>query len=216
MSLLNGLRLYWPLEDSGKDVSGNGQDATTTTNVSFINAKVRNGASFSNGRLSRLTNIGTGVFPLSMCAWAKYNIPVVGDPVICAYTDGCAGTNRGFAFFINNTTLCYHLGFCGNQITSPVLANDNTFHFLVVSYDGTTARFYVDNILRGTFNLSINFANATFVVGSFAGLQFFNGVVDEVGLWRRALSVEEISLLWNNGLGNTYPFSNATFLLQMI
>ncbi len=37
--------------------------------------------------------------------------------------------------------------------------------------------------------------------------RFFNGIIDEVGIWRRALSSEEILLLYNNGNGIQYPFS---------
>jgi len=31
--------------------------------------------------------------------------------------------------------------------------------------------------------------------------------VDEMGLWRRALSVEDRTFLWNSGAGRTYPFT---------
>lgn len=46
---------------------------------------------------------------------------------------------------------------------------------------------------------------ATFGGGGGIGYHL-NGYLDEVGIWNRALSPEEVSTLYNNGNGLTYPF----------
>jgi hypothetical protein len=36
--------------------------------------------------------------------------------------------------------------------------------------------------------------------------QFQDGMIDEVGVWNRALNANEIGLLYSGGTGTTYPF----------
>jgi hypothetical protein len=36
----------------------------------------------------------------------------------------------------------------------------------------------------------------------------FHGKLDEIGIWTRVLNDNEVSSLYNNGLGNQYPFEN--------
>jgi hypothetical protein len=43
---------------------------------------------------------------------------------------------------------------------------------------------------------------------SYGPLCDFNGQIDEVGIWTRALSAQEVSDIYNNGSGITYPFIN--------
>jgi len=72
--------------------------------------------------------------------------------------------------------------------------------------------------------VSINGATATTASGTFTnsggdfsigfdtsgGLAKYNGVIDEVGFWTRALSQPEIQSLYNSGAGITYPFNIAS------
>jgi hypothetical protein len=57
---------------------------------------------------------------------------------------------------------------------------------------------------------SIKDANANFHIGCdhFGGsyASFFDGMIDEVGIWARALSDSEVSELYNSGAGLQYPF----------
>ena len=43
-----------------------------------------------------------------------------------------------------------------------------------------------------------------FIIGSNGGDDFVQGMMDEVGVWNRALSPEEIALLYNSGSGLAY------------
>jgi hypothetical protein len=35
---------------------------------------------------------------------------------------------------------------------------------------------------------------------------FWDGYIDEVGIWNKTLSPNEVTLLYNNNIGLTYPF----------
>lgn len=50
---------------------------------------------------------------------------------------------------------------------------------------------------------------APFAIGrdEFNDARFFDGRIDEVGLWSRVLTTDEIAELYNSGAGVTYPFS---------
>jgi len=56
----------------------------------------------------------------------------------------------------------------------------------------------------------INNGNAPFAIGAAYGtaaLRYFDGLIDEVGVWDRALSQTEVETLYNDGDGCVYPFS---------
>lgn len=39
-----------------------------------------------------------------------------------------------------------------------------------------------------------------------ASSQYFDGRIDEVGVWKRLLTSTERAQLWNSSVGRTYPF----------
>jgi len=39
---------------------------------------------------------------------------------------------------------------------------------------------------------------------------FFDGMIDEVGVWSRLLTSDEVTTLYNAGAGLSYPFSSGT------
>lgn len=45
--------------------------------------------------------------------------------------------------------------------------------------------------------------NATFTIGSMSGV-YSTGLIDEVAVWDRALTQDEIDWLYNSGSGRTY------------
>jgi hypothetical protein len=44
-------------------------------------------------------------------------------------------------------------------------------------------------------------------MGEGIATQLFKGKIDELGLWDRLLTSNEISTIYNNGNGLSYPFS---------
>jgi hypothetical protein len=50
------------------------------------------------------------------------------------------------------------------------------------------------------------------VVNDFTNALFFDGTIDEVGIWNRSLSSSEVSELYNGGSGASYPFPDVLTL----
>lgn len=55
-------------------------------------------------------------------------------------------------------------------------------------------------------NGRVTIGNARLYNGSYIANRWFRGKIDEVAIWSRALSLSEISALYNNGSGLQYPF----------
>jgi hypothetical protein len=119
------------------------------------------------------------------------------------------------------------LNFWGGAInglgTKPFKSNinvaDYNWHNVVLTYDGQTIKWYIDGIFQnstqgfgeiaprlvfGSFNTNM------LIRGEDDNLFGASGYLDEVGLWRRALSYSEIKRLHNSGGTKLiYPFNDA-------
>jgi len=123
----------------------------------------------------------------------------------------------------NNDRICCRTGFDGNNIdvlSNDVIATNNWYHIVVTWDRDTSVMMYVNGILQ-TDMKSISAWSTTSVggdathpfhigqignPGSYSGF-YFDGRIDEVALWNRLLTQEDVTALYNNGEGLTYPFT---------
>jgi len=138
---------------------------------------------------------------------------------------------------ISNGKLTF--GVCNDEADcSPSVEFDyttyyNSWHHIVGTYDGASAKLYVDGLLvsSGNYDKNIGYSNAPVHIGI---IRFppdnpngiwgpFNGIIDEVAIYNRALSEKEIQQYYSNGLNgfgylsdgtgdacDACPFENAT------
>jgi len=80
--------------------------------------------------------------------------------------------------------------------------NDDEWHYIVSTYDGRYFRTYIDGELKREFEwgeIDITENSNPVGIGESPGWnRWFNGLIDEVCIYNRALSAEEISDLYNN------------------
>ncbi|MHC4594160.1 MAG: LamG-like jellyroll fold domain-containing protein, partial [Planctomycetota bacterium] len=103
-------------------------------------------------------------------------------------------------------------------------------HIVMMRRDGTQFRVYVDGIedvgvtnhgestipanydISGTSKFNAYIGAITHAGNSTPSTvvleKLFPGLIDDVAVWNRALTLEEISYLWNNGVGNPVDVSN--------
>lgn len=105
-------------------------------------------------------------------------------------------------------------GYCETQIQSGTLSKDTWYHIVCIANGiGARANIYcnttkhtsytdqLDNILRPPADaLYIGYWNTVVEVVE------ANAIIDDVGIWHRALTEPEVISLYNNGDGLTYPF----------
>jgi len=82
------------------------------------------------------------------------------------------------------------------------VANDQQWHHLAASYDGTTVRWYADGALLGSVDIALNTHNNVHIGKRADNDNFFTGLIDEVKIYDYALSDPEIAHLV--GLGPVY------------
>ncbi len=107
---------------------------------------------------------------------------------------------------------------------SDTAIDNETYSNVAGTYDGATAKIYIAGVLRGNASGSITIDNETYqlLIGASAGSSkggssssgedYFNGRIDEVAIFNRALNSIEISDLYDLGVaGNGYCAGAATY-----
>lgn len=203
MALKDNVTNYWKLDGNSNDSVGglNGTD----TSISYVTGKINQGAGFDSGTdkisFSSTTLIsGTSDFTLSL--WIKYTSGVF----IISRRDASVFNwqlvyNAGKLYFtIGATNL-----FDGSNITL-----DSNWHHIVITRASTTNWvLYKDGSSVSTSNVNNSIATGktlTFGDDSASENSSMIGTLDEVGVWSRAISADEVTQLYNSGNGSQYPF----------
>jgi len=95
--------------------------------------------------------------------------------------------------------------------------NDNNWHMATVTFNGTNLSLYKDGVLENSKVVpltSINWSNQDLSIGRLVGQAekyYFNGTMDEISIWNRSLSADEIGAIYDNKIGymeNIINYSN--------
>lgn len=110
--------------------------------------------------------------------------------------------------------------------TEDSMVELDKFHFVAVTYDGSTLTFYQDGVQVGQTNPSllgsppdVSGLTHNFYLGLdlFGSHNYFEGVMDEITLWSTALSADEIYTLYSQGgspISTPVPLPGAFWLLS--
>src|SRR3989344_1481591 len=211
----SGLIGYWPLDEGSgtttADVSGYGNSGTLTGGPTWNSlGKVNNAVSFdgANDYVGVSFTHGT---PFSYSAWI-YSSSTSGNIVEERIDSG------DIAFYIESSQLRF--GWWRNPETelSGGSINQNTWTYVAGTWDGTTRTIYVNGTLVGqdtplgpVTGGALNWkaiGRADTGGGWSGGLDStFNGTIDDVRIYNRALSSSEVSALYVG----TFPYLNSKF-----
>lgn len=209
--LQKGLMGWWKFDGNAKDFSPYGSIGTITGATLDTDRKGQVNRSYSfNGSsdfISETDNdsleFGTGNFTISL--WAKFNaLPANGthSPFASRYVDG----NNNWSFSVYNNAGSYMPHFYGfksstnfnSSVSLPSLSSGVWHHFLV-NRTGSTITFYVDGtsyISGGTNSQDLTYASSLFIGKSAQFGTYFNGNIDDVRAYNRALSSAEVTALY--------------------
>jgi hypothetical protein len=100
-------------------------------------------------------------------------------------------------FILSNGSLYSQGGWQGAISASAMTLNE--WHHVLGTYDGESMTLYVDGLLADTNTVSLSIAsdNQNLLIGSFIAGNFIDGSIDEVMVWNRALSPEEVGSLFS-------------------
>ncbi|WP_298763511.1 LamG-like jellyroll fold domain-containing protein [uncultured Polaribacter sp.] len=215
----NKLLFYLPLEENGNDESGNGNDATIGSAVTYDDAKFGKGGVFSFTEGSYLTSVDK-VFEYSsetaytIAFWLKVSDYTKRGDIIQA-------TNGRTLLYSNGTDLSFRSSHQKKSISFNVDNNekDDWFHVALVidQREGQRGhKFYVNGEQRGSIAQYDEFetgkpkAIGRLIFGSFSNsrvVRNFTGMLDEVYLFDDALSETEINEVMN--IENIQQFLNS-------
>lgn len=90
-------------------------------------------------------------------------------------------------------------GWSDFQVQGDIVLQPHTWYHLACTYDGTALKFYINGTLRGTTNYSNvtirNSGKNIWIGGNDIWGEYFDGVIDEPRVYKRALSAAEIQSL---------------------
>ena len=132
----------------------------------------------------------------SMTAWFKTSGGNTKGGILAWGTSGCGNTTNlrfdGFSAFSEYWWTCDFVP----QINGGSF-NDNQWHFIVSTYNGTDRSIYFDGVNIGVDNPAHpNFQQGPFLIGATINDSALTGSLDNVAVFNRALSSSEIKSLY--------------------
>jgi hypothetical protein len=206
-SLTQGLVGYWPFCGNANDDSGHGNNGTVNGAKLTTDRFGNSNSAYDFDGLSNYIQIPNSnslqnINEISISAWINisqlYQSGGTGFfPIICKSNLQVGGN---LDFLISNPNILVHLNSQYTTASFPV--SFNTWQNVVATISNGTTKFYLNgNLLwSGVSGISDNQANnLPLVIGmDKPGLvEYANGKIDDVGIWNRALSQQEITQLYN-------------------
>jgi prepilin-type N-terminal cleavage/methylation domain-containing protein len=203
-----GLVGYWHLDEGTAtttyDASGRGNIGTASSTSWSSICKAGNCLSLNgtNNTVQVPSSASLSVSgAITLAAWIK-----------------TSGTNNysGLIHKSNSSNLGYQVGFdTGGKLRAdffngisygimlnPTVVTDGNWHHIAATYDGSNGRLYVDGVsgTPGSCAGCVTVSTSTLIIGNddCCGGRYFNGLIDEVRIYNRALSATEISDIYNS------------------
>jgi hypothetical protein len=215
----NGLVGYWPFSGNADDVSGNGNNGTvngaTLTTDRFGNSNsAYNFDGINNHILVSNNSTLSGFADITISFWVNISqFPSESNPfsglVAKWYGSGnCGGVTDNYACYLrtNNQFVVGTNQYRNypNMLQTPSnLSTSNWYHFVMVHNSSTGGSIYINGTLVSTYNTAGALCSSTnpLYFGCDNGLgtlnRFFDGKLDDIGIWNRALSETEIATIYN-------------------
>jgi hypothetical protein len=229
-TLTNGLLGYWRMDFTDNwtnEVSTSYTWAESGTILTSVTAISTNSANFANNSANYLTLADDNIFSIlnsnsmSWALWVELDVTNALQLFIGkeTSTDGArewrfswSSTGNGFYFgvYTNNSSASY------NSVARNLDVVTGTWYLLIGEIDCTNRTFSLTVGGNGTLydpstsgvmdGLGGNTTTAVYMSKYPTANFVLDGRVDEVMFWRRTLTSEERTALWNGGSGRFYPF----------
>jgi len=209
-TMTRGLVGYWSFDEgSGStayDASGNGNDGTLIHDPKWTQGKSGSALQFDgtddyvdcgNDESLNITDAITIEAWIKPTTWASYRYPVSKKKDTTGYSlqTGDVSTS-GLQFRI-------YIGGAAYLAETNILPPLNQYSHIIGTYDGSRVRIYMNGIEQtigrdviGSIDITTN----PLTIGCYSsGTCHFNGIIDEVRIYNRALSAEEVRYHYNHG-----------------
>jgi len=197
----NGLVAYFPFDGSAEDVSGHGYRGTEHGGIRYVPGVSGRAASFDGINDYIETNlIPPKVFTISLY-YKAYNQKNYNPAIVSTYKYVKVSGYLGFYYSIIGGT--ERTWYDGNNFIE-IAFTPSQWHHLVISSDGSHVTVYKDGIMIRKASGTITHRDILLIGSSrystsnpLDRMRNFYGLIDEVRIYSRVLSVAEISNLYN-------------------
>ena len=210
----NGLAGYWPFNGNTNDESGNGNNGIV---YGALLTSDRNGIpnnSYSFDGISKYIEVPSSASitvssSYSISAWFNasvwsFSAPIDEHAIVSKMVDG--GWYGGYEIYTTGAAgWIKHIGNIGSNFSvGSSGGNINTWYNVVTTFDGSKVRYYLNGIKLDSIALtgSIQTSTTPLRFGRRGGAGtyncWFNGKIDDIGIWNRALTQQEITNLYNS------------------
>ena len=228
----NGLVGWWPFNGNANDESGNGNDGTVNgpilSNDRFGDANKSFDFSNSLNQYIDFGNISTlnSSTSFSISAWFNYSqTPTSPNDWFTIVADGSYSDPNGFGVIINPNQILFRNNSSFGVLVSNTL-NLNTWYNIAAVYSSDSVKVYLNSILIGQNshqNTNLFNTSYSFKAGKCDDLPidpndheyFFNGKIDDIGMWDRVLTQQEITDLYNGNICYQTITVTDTLLINM-
>jgi len=201
--LTKGIAAYFPFDEASGtaayDRSGNGNDGTLTNGPTWTSGKVGGALSFDgvDDRVE-IPNLINNKSQLTVSAWFKYTNSGTWRWI---FGTGPGGVYIGAAVTAGGNTIRYHNPCYTSGNGSHTLSPNTWYHlFYVYNANAGFQKGYINGEQDYTFNCSaVLSTSATNAIGAgfWNNNEYFQGLIDDVRIYNRALSESEIQAIYN-------------------
>jgi alpha-tubulin suppressor-like RCC1 family protein len=207
-NLNKGLVAYYPFNGNANDASGNGRHGVAqNTPLVFGRDNEPNGAYFfnkTNGRIvADYPGWPAGNSDRTVSLWVKCDTIMHGN--LFTFGDGTRPNTR-FSLFITSEGINF-IGE-GNDAGAfwPGELNGAGWRHVAITWQGGVGRIYLDGTVLAQFNKTLNTdGSMPLVIGSNSLIrndEFFEGLLDDVRVYNRALASAEVGQIYQLEVGN--------------
>lgn len=194
----SGLVGWWPFNGNANDESGNGNNGTNSGAMLTKDryGKINSAYSF-NGLNNYIVTPRKNLTNFSLSIWCNTNQLDQYTSLVDAYQENWEVYLKNFS-----PTFTAWISAPGNynENVSETSIKKNEWNHLVFTYSTSETKIYLNNSLISIFkNINItNSTNGNFYFGaSISGNeQYFNGVLDDIAIYNRVLTSEEVNQLY--------------------
>ena len=203
----NGLVAYYPFNGNANDESGNGNNGTVNGATLTTDRKGNVNKAYSFDGNDNINGNWNGNLSNMTVSFWHYSILQASRTYPC-FINIYQTSNNLNGFHINTSRVDGNKYYFSMHNYNTVLfggLNDlNNWHHIVLTYSNGTAKIYVDNFLVNTLNNinpnNLSVLNKFYIGQEYSGAQsytYFDGKIDDIRIYNRVLSVNEIENLYN-------------------
>jgi len=196
----------WQFDGNANDAGGN-YNGTWHGTEQYDTGKFGQAAKFNNSYINTIFQNTTNIY-FSYSFWFKSYVADTTLGVLVDDRENSSTYNRSIYVTLDfkNTTNKYLKILIKDGTTTwdnsiPFSPNDNDWHFLCVIYDNDLHT-YLDNVLKDETSISTTriLKSGYLYFGKYlygSSNYYFNGLIDQVRIFNRALTAEEVAILYN-------------------